>query len=333
MGKILLIDIDGTLVDYENRLPASAVDAIRKARANGHKVYLCSGRSKAENKQEIWNIGIDGYIGGNGSYVESDGVVVMHQLITADQCRRIVDWLNARGLEFYLESNNGLFASRTFKDVAVRIMAEYSRRKGRDARTDISYQEAFPGMIWDGELYRDDLNKISYVLHSYQDALDAQKAFPEMQHGTWGGAGETALFGDMGVKNITKAHAVETLLAANPISNQFEIAAMNIEYDFGIQADDITSYKGVKSNDNGDAGLVLVIQAAAGKAQNVVDALTTYQKDQVAFYGNYAEFAQAQSNVENAVIGSNDSDLVVMVIASNECSADLSSAVDSVLGK
>ena len=127
--------------------------------------------------------------------------------------------------------------------------------------------------------------------------------------------------------------AVNTLLDTNPISNQFEIAAMNIEYDFGIQADDITSYKGVKSNDNGDAGLVLVIQAAAGKAQNVVDALTTYQKDQVAFYGNYAEFAQAQSNVENAVIGSNDSGLVVMVIASNECSADLSSAVDSVLGK
>ena len=127
--------------------------------------------------------------------------------------------------------------------------------------------------------------------------------------------------------------AVNTLLDTNPISNQFEIAAMNIEYDFGIQADDITSYKGVKSNDNGDAGLVLVIQAAAGKAQNVVDALITYQKDQVAFYGNYAEFAQAQSNVENAVIGSNDSDLVVMVIASNECSADLSSAVDSVLGK
>lgn len=213
MSKILLIDIDGTLVDYENCLPASAVDAIRKARANGHKVYLCSGRSKAENKQEIWDIGIDGYIGGNGSYVESDGEVVMHQLITADQCRRIVDWLDARGLEFYLESNNGLFASRTFKDAVVPVMAEYAHRKGREARTDIPYEQAFPGMIWDGELYRDDLNKISYVLHSYQDFLDAQAAFPEMQHGTWGGAGETALFGDMGVKNITKAHAVETLLA------------------------------------------------------------------------------------------------------------------------
>ncbi|MDY2682460.1 MAG: HAD hydrolase family protein [Faecalibacterium prausnitzii] len=43
MGKILLIDIDGTLVDYENRLPASAVEAVRRARAKGHRVYLCSG--------------------------------------------------------------------------------------------------------------------------------------------------------------------------------------------------------------------------------------------------------------------------------------------------
>ncbi len=124
--------------------------------------------------------------------------------------------------------------------------------------------------------------------------------------------------------------AVETLLAANPISNQFEIAAMNIEYDFGLKAEDVAAYKGVKSNDNGDAGLVLVVEAASGKAQDVVTALESYKQDQVAFYGNYAEFAQAQSNVENAIISSKG-DRVVMVIASNECTADLNSAVDSAL--
>lgn len=124
--------------------------------------------------------------------------------------------------------------------------------------------------------------------------------------------------------------AVETLLAADPISNQFEIAAMNIEYDFGLKAEDVAAYKGVKSNDNGDAGLVLVVEAASGKAQDVVTALESYKQDQVAFYGNYAEFAQAQNNVENAIISSKG-DRVVMVIASNECSADLNSAVDSAL--
>lgn len=128
------------------------------------------------------------------------------------------------------------------------------------------------------------------------------------------------------------ASAVDALLETNPISNQFEITAMNIEYDFGLKADDVTSYKGIKSNDNGDAGLVLAIQPAAGKAQDVMDTLKTYQQDQVAFYGNYAEFAEAQANVENAIIDGSD-DLVVMVIASNGCSADLTSAVNGVLGK
>ena len=128
------------------------------------------------------------------------------------------------------------------------------------------------------------------------------------------------------------ADAVNTLLEADPISNPFEIAAMNIEYDFNLPAEDVTSYKGVKSNDNGDAGLVLVIEAADGKAEDVANLLAAYQQDQVAFYGNYAEFAQAQDNVENAVIAFKDN-MVVMAIASNECTADLDSAVDSALSE
>ena len=123
-----------------------------------------------------------------------------------------------------------------------------------------------------------------------------------------------------------------TLLEQDPISNQFEIAAMNIEYDFGLKAEDVVSYKGVKSNDNGDAGLVLVIEPAEGKAEEIVEALKAYQQDQVAFYGNYAEFAAAQANVENAVIA-NSADRVVMVIASNACTEDLTDAVNDVLLK
>lgn len=45
MSKIIFIDVDGTLLSYENKLPESAVTAIRQARKNGHKVYICTGRS------------------------------------------------------------------------------------------------------------------------------------------------------------------------------------------------------------------------------------------------------------------------------------------------
>ncbi len=212
MKKILFIDVDGTLVDYENNIPDSAAAAIRKARQNGCRVYICTGRSKAEVYSPLWDIGLDGMIGGNGSYVEDHGQVIMHQLITADQCRRIVDWLQGRGLEFYLESNNGLFASEHFETEALPAIRLYSKRKEIENADQLTVRSIFPDMVFDGELYRDDLNKVSFLLRSYQDYLDAEAAFPDLKAGTWGGKGEEALFGDLGVKGIDKAGAVRALI-------------------------------------------------------------------------------------------------------------------------
>lgn len=67
-------------------------------------------------------------------------------------------------------------------------------------------------MIYGGELYRDDCNKVSFILNSYQDHLDSIKEFPDLKPSTWGGDGEIALFGDLGVKGIDKAHAIDDVL-------------------------------------------------------------------------------------------------------------------------
>lgn len=214
MSKIIFLDVDGTLVDYHNRIPESAIRAIRKARENGHLVYVCTGRSRAEMQPELWEIGLDGMIGGNGSYVEHQGQVVMHQVLSKDDSRAIVDWLHERGLEFYLESNNGLFASENFRERARETLRIYSMNKGKTAE-EVATQEVedvMHGMIFDGQLYRNDLNKVSFVLDSYQDHLDSKQAFPQLVANTWGGRGESALFGDLGVKDIDKAHAISVLL-------------------------------------------------------------------------------------------------------------------------
>lgn len=213
MRKIIFIDVDGTLVDYEGNLPESAVAAVRKARENGHRVYICTGRSRAEVYPSLWEIGLDGIIGGNGCYVEDNGHVVMHRLITLEQCRRVVDWLHGRHLEFYLESNNGLFASEHFEEKGGPVIQEYSKRKGNADASRLTVRQVFPDMVFGGGLYRDDLNKISFILSSYQDHLDSKALFPDLEAGTWGGKGETALFGDLGVKGITKADAIGRLLA------------------------------------------------------------------------------------------------------------------------
>nr|MCR4856054.1 HAD hydrolase family protein [Erysipelotrichaceae bacterium] len=52
----------------------------------------------------------------------------------------------------------------------------------------------------------------SFILHSYQDHLDSIEEFPDLKAGTWGGKGELALFGDLGVKDIDKGRAIRVLL-------------------------------------------------------------------------------------------------------------------------
>ncbi len=222
MGKkAIFLDVDGTMVDYDGVLPESAVYAIREARKNGHRVYMCTGRSKAEIHDFLWDIGLDGLIGGNGSYVEDNGEVILHRLITADQCKRIVDWLKSRKLEFYLESNNGLFASKNFEEASRPAFEAYCKGKGVELKP---AAELLHGLVFGGELYRDDLNKVSFILNSYQDHLDSVKEFPDLKPGTWGGVGEVALFGDLGVKDITKASAVDAILKHTGISLEDTLA-------------------------------------------------------------------------------------------------------------
>ncbi|MBD3948731.1 Cof-type HAD-IIB family hydrolase [Tuanshanicoccus lijuaniae] len=210
--KIIFLDVDGTIANYSNQIPTSAIEAIRQARANGHLVYTVTGRSKAEMYHDILEIGFDGYIGGNGSYIEANNQVIFEQVMSAEDAKAVVDWLSERGLEFYLESNTGLYASENFIERATPVFIEYSRYKGQENSEEITVESAFPNMIYHGELYRDDLNKVSFILESYQDYLDAKKQFAHLKVGTWGGAGETALFGDVGVAAVDKAKAIEILL-------------------------------------------------------------------------------------------------------------------------
>jgi Cof subfamily protein (haloacid dehalogenase superfamily) len=70
MIKALFFDIDGTLVSFQTHLiPDSTVDALRKAKANGVKVFISTGRpvSIINNLSQIETL-IDGYITTNGAY-------------------------------------------------------------------------------------------------------------------------------------------------------------------------------------------------------------------------------------------------------------------------
>ncbi|WP_018296309.1 Cof-type HAD-IIB family hydrolase [Corynebacterium lubricantis] len=207
---IVFLDIDGTLVDYTNHIPDSAGHAIAAARKNGHRVYVNTGRSRAEISAAIWNLDIDGMIGANGGYVESDGEVIFHNKLPLNSVSAFRSWFKQRNIVYYLEANSGLYASDGFEEGA--RDAVYAYTKPEDRANFTSVLDAFHGIIVGQDKDRDDVNKISYVLNTLEDFEATRDTFPGFEHGTWGGHEGKKLFGDVRPAGISKDIAIHKLL-------------------------------------------------------------------------------------------------------------------------
>lgn len=135
--KYVFLDIDGTLVGADGKVPASAMTAIRQARENGHKIFICSGRCRCEMHENILCVPLDGIVGSAGAYVEIDGKVIFHRAMTEEMNARLLDYFLTRGMAILLETNEELYGN----DVAIRYMQE-----------NVDYCEA-NGLPYDKPLY------------------------------------------------------------------------------------------------------------------------------------------------------------------------------------
>lgn len=202
--KVIFLDIDGTLVDYNTKLPESAIKAVKEAIKKGNKIYLTTGRSKAEVYDYLWDLGINGMIGGNGMYIEDDGVVLQDLVMDYEEEKEAVEWMLHKGIEFYVESKNGLFASKNFCERAANLISDGDESK---------VKAIFPHMIYDGQLIRDDVAKISFLIEG-KVLEEAKERFQDkLKVSSWSATGKKQEFGEFAIKGIEKVKAVNTLLS------------------------------------------------------------------------------------------------------------------------
>lgn len=164
MQKIIFIDIDGTLVNDHGVIPESAKIAIRKAREKGHLVFLCTGRSKAEIFSDILEVSVDGMIAAAGGYVEIGEKVLFHEMVKTEDVQHLVEFFNKHGIDFYLESNDGLFASKNSKN-HIRAIIEKYIMEHPEAKEEIKrgFQPFLDILIEGEELVRAGINKIAFL--------------------------------------------------------------------------------------------------------------------------------------------------------------------------
>lgn len=110
MTRLVFLDIDGTYL-ADGVVPPSAADAVRAARAAGHKVLLCTGRSLAQIFPDITEAGFDGIVASGGGMVRYGEHELASVTFSREALARAVTWLDERGIDYWLETDTGLVAS------------------------------------------------------------------------------------------------------------------------------------------------------------------------------------------------------------------------------
>ncbi len=107
--KLIFLDIDGTLTEPGRNVPPdSAIDAIKRAQARGHKVFLCTGRNYAMLKP-LLVYGFDGMVAGAGGYVTCGSEVIFDCPMPDSVTRDLLDVLHRNGVFCTLEAKDATY--------------------------------------------------------------------------------------------------------------------------------------------------------------------------------------------------------------------------------
>lgn len=212
--KIIFIDVDGTLCNDDGFVPESAAIAVKEARKNGHLVYLCTGRSKAEIFDYIIDIGFDGIIGAGGGFVEVGDEMLYHKKVSEQNVRHLVDFFNEHNVNFYIESNGGLYASKNLIHEIEKIFyGDVDNDPAAKYKKDNNPNNFIECLISGQDMYRDDVNKACFLESkdiSFEQIKEEFKSEFEVIHCTVPAFGDDS--GELGIPDIHKATAIEILL-------------------------------------------------------------------------------------------------------------------------
>lgn len=154
--KVLFFDIDGTLLDRDERVPKSTEEALDLAKEHGHKRILCTGRSKCAVKQLMKKYDFDGCVCSAGAYVEYQEQVVNGETIETAAFHQLVDFLEG---------------SESFYGLQCKEYAACPVEMKKD------YEKTFGAAEEDKEEKPDDIGKTFIFVDDIRAVKGAEKAF------------------------------------------------------------------------------------------------------------------------------------------------------------
>lgn len=126
--KAAFLDYDGTFA-APSGVPPEHAEAVKAARAAGHRIFLCTGRPRPLITDALVGM-FDGVVGLAGGYIELDGQVLTDTVFAPDLAATTVAVLDEHGVHYTLESSAGLYSSSVGMDALQAIAGIVGRRFG-----------------------------------------------------------------------------------------------------------------------------------------------------------------------------------------------------------
>lgn len=132
--KVVFLDVDGTMVNDRGEIPESTKEAVRRAKANGHKMVVCTGRSRFQIYDELLELGFSGIVGAAGVFVIADGKEIYHAYIDEEHRKSVYDYLEGNGFLFCYQADDGVVLNRRSSEGILEIYRKMGMSEERLVR-------------------------------------------------------------------------------------------------------------------------------------------------------------------------------------------------------
>lgn len=216
--KIVFLDVDGTLVNAQGIIPESAKYAIKKAKENGHKMVVCSGRSLFQIQEELLKLGFDGIISSAGACITSDGGEIYRAQMDEEHRKLASEYLDEKNAIYFFQMAEGMVISPKNKE----RLLEYGKEQGMDE----DYVKQFLSSLYVQEQVWDN-DKEEKIVYFESDASLGQMhqdllPYFDVVPGSMIGADEKS--GEIGISGISKATAMEIYLKHEGVTRENSVA-------------------------------------------------------------------------------------------------------------
>ena len=171
--KSIFLDVDGTLVSGHATMNPKVVEAINRARQNGHYVFICTGRNKTWIKYELAKADFDGIIASAGSYIEIDNKVihsVYFNKLLVDKISKVFDENN---IYYNYECTDVTYMSKKMVEL---FIGGVNFESGNIELEKMMQEEFKKFSIQDLSLYNNqDIHKICFIATDQNDVERAKK--------------------------------------------------------------------------------------------------------------------------------------------------------------